>query len=197
MEDKKTNIFLVRHGQTLWNVQKRWQGCQNSDLTALGIDQAYQTKETVNKYNIHYAYVSPLQRAQDTIKIILEDKDIKIDILDELKEINLGQWEGQTQEDTSLSNPQEFNNFWKTPELFSLQGAETLQELQDRVVKGLNYIFSQHEGKNILVVSHWISIKVALAHYSNLPISSLPQIDNPKNAQVLCINKIGSIIEIH
>jgi len=197
VEDKKTTIFLIRHGQTLWNVQKRWQGCQNSNLTALGIEQAYQTKEIVAKYDIQSAYVSPLQRAKDTIKIILEDKEIKINILDELKEINLGPWEGQTQDETSLSNPKEFDHFWKTPELFSLQGAETFQELQNRVVKGLDYIFSHHAGESILVVSHWISIKVALAYYDNQPISYLPTIDNPKNAQLLCITKIGSTIKVN
>ncbi len=197
MEDKTTTIFLIRHGQTFWNDQKRWQGCQNSNLTALGIEQAYQTKEIVGKYHIQSAYVSPLQRAKDTIKIILEDKEIKINILDAIKEINLGPWEGKTQEETSLSNPKEFNHFWKAPELFSLAGAETFQELQNRVVNGLDYIFSQHEGETILVVSHWISIKVALAYYNNQPLSSLPAIENPKNAQLLRITKTGSTIKVN
>ncbi len=196
MEEKKTNIFLVRHGQTVWNSQKRWQGNKNSDLTALGIEQAYQTKNIVDKYEIHNAYVSPLKRAKDTIKIILEDKDIEINVLNEIKEINLGPWEGKKQEETSLLYAREFDNFWNAPELFDLNGAETFKELQNRVIKGLNYIFTTHEGCNVLVVSHWISIKVALAYYKNLPLSFLPNIQNPKNAELLCITKSNSQIAV-
>ena len=45
MDEKSTNIFLVRHGQTVWNLEKRWQGNKNSNLTKLGMDQAKQTKK--------------------------------------------------------------------------------------------------------------------------------------------------------
>lgn len=196
MEETVTNIFLVRHGQTIWNLQKRWQGNKNSNLTDLGKEQAYMTKNKIDKHIIHHAYVSPLQRAQDTVKIILHDTNIKVNILDDIREINLGPWEGQEQNETSISHPKEFDCFWNSPELFSLKGAETFEELQKRVTKALDHLFSKHKGCNILVVSHWISIKVALAYYLKQPISALPNIKNPKNAELLCLSKIGSSVTV-
>jgi len=196
MNNKQTNIFLVRHGQTTWNLEKRWQGSKNSNLTALGVQQAQKTKEYLDKCHIDSAYVSPLQRAQDTMTILLEDKDIQAIILDDIQELNIGPWEGVTQEDTKQTDPHEFHNFWKAPDRFSLKGAETFYELQKRVVQALNTIFNKHEGCNILLVSHWISIKVALAHFSTTPISKLPSMNNPQNAQVICLHKNGNDVSI-
>lgn len=196
MKEKITNIFLVRHGQTLWNLEHRWQGNQNSNLTDLGIKQANITKSTLSKQPLHKAYVSPLQRAQDTMQIILKERNIDIEINNDLREINLGPWEGKKQENTAISHPNEFKAFWETPEIFSLQGAETFKELQARVIEAINNIFFQNEGQNIVIVSHWISIKVALAFYMKKPLSFLPNMDNPKNAEVLCLRKIGDDITI-
>jgi len=196
MSNKHTNIFLVRHGQTTWNLEKRWQGSKNSNLTSLGIKQAKETKKYLDTCQIHNAYVSPLQRAQDTMQILIEDKDIKAIILDEIKELNIGPWEGISQDDTKQSDPEEYHNFWKAPDYFALEGAETFFELQNRVVLALNNIFEKHVGKNILVVSHWISIKVALAHFSTTPISKLSSMNNPKNAEVVCLHKMGNEVSI-
>lgn len=196
MNNKQTNIFLVRHGQTTWNLEKRWQGSKNSNLTALGVEQAQTTKTYLDQCQVDFAYVSPLQRAQDTISILLEDKDIKAVVLDDIRELNIGPWEGITQEDTKQTDPMEFHNFWKAPDCFSLQGAETFDELQKRVVSAVNSIFDQHEGCNILLVSHWISIKVALAHFSTTPLSKLPTMSDPLNAQVICLHKNGNDVSI-
>ena len=73
----KTNIFLVRHGETEWNRQGRLQGSQNSALTPNGIQQAHQVKKSLEPYSIDFAYVSPLQRARDTIEIILKNRKLE------------------------------------------------------------------------------------------------------------------------
>ncbi|NQY94826.1 MAG: histidine phosphatase family protein [Campylobacteraceae bacterium] len=196
MNNKQTNIFLVRHGQTTWNLEKRWQGSKNSNLTDLGIEQAQKAKKYLDTCHVDSAYVSPLQRAQDTMTILLEDKDIEAIILEDIRELNIGPWEGVTQEDTKQTDPEEFHNFWKAPDRFSLKGAETFEDLQNRVVQALNTIFDKHEGCNILLVSHWISIKVALAHFSTTPLSKLPLMSDPLNAQVLCLHKNGKEVSI-
>ena len=70
----ETNIYLVRHGETEWNQQERLQGNQNSPLTIIGKQQAYDVKKSLDQYEIHQAYVSPLKRARDTLDIILKDR---------------------------------------------------------------------------------------------------------------------------
>lgn len=178
---EKTNIFLVRHGQTQWNHEKRLQGHKNSPLTEAGRQQAIQARKSLQGCQIDKAYVSPLLRAQDTLQLILEERNIEIIISENLKEISLGPWEGKTKSETKLSHPEQYHHFWENQEQFNLSGAETYQQLQNRVVKEIETIFIKEKGKNIIVVSHWIAIKVALAHYKSIPLNSLSSLPNPKN----------------
>ncbi len=187
----ETKIFLVRHGETEWNKQNRLQGNKNSPLTALGIKQAYEVKKSLEQFPVDLAYVSPLKRARDTAEIILQDRKIKAAVKDNLREINLGPWEGKTREETAISHPDEYISFWESPDLFNLPGADTFQELQNRMVEELEIIFADNKNKNIFVVSHWIAIKVALAHYSFTPLSRLPRIPDPVNGGFSCLYKRG------
>jgi broad specificity phosphatase PhoE len=193
----KTNIFLVRHGETEWNRQSRLQGSQNSALTPSGVQQAHQVKKSLEPYSIDFAYVSPLQRARDTIEIILKDRNLEEVIVENLREINLGPWEGKTRKETELSHPDEYRAFWQKSELFNLPGAETYLELQERVVEELESIFLKGKNKNSLIVSHWIAIKVALAHYTSTSLSDLSSISDPVNGAFLCLSKRGSVVSIH
>ena len=67
-----TRVYLSRHGQTEWNVQKRMQGHNNSNLTELGIEQALALAERMRDVQIDIAYSSSSQRAVNTTKIVLE-----------------------------------------------------------------------------------------------------------------------------
>jgi probable phosphoglycerate mutase len=117
---KETNIYLTRHGETEWNIEHRIQGNQNSPLTPKGIRQAHEVKESMESCSIDFAYVSPLQRARDTIDIILEDREIAPVALDNLREISLGPWEGKTREETAITHPEQHSAFWGEPALFNL-----------------------------------------------------------------------------
>jgi broad specificity phosphatase PhoE len=192
----ETNIFLVRHGETEWNKHKRLQGNKDSPLTPGGMKQADKVKKSLQQFSIDHAYVSPLKRARDTLEIILKDSELKAVIKDSLREINLGPWEGKTRQETALSHPDEYMAFWEKPDLFNLPGADTFQELQNRMVEELESIFANGKYKNILVVSHWIAIKVAVAHYSSTPLAHLSRIIDPVNGGFLCLSKRGEDVFI-
>ena len=87
--------------------------------------------------------------------------------------------------------------FWGEPDAFVLSGAETFQALQRRVVEGLEHIFSKGENNNILVVSHWIAIKVAIAYYTSTPLSLLSSIANLGNGTFLRLTRRGDNVSIH
>jgi len=182
-----TRIVLVRHGQTLWNLEQRLQGHKDSPLTRVGKNQALEVRRALAGVDFVAAYVSPLPRAVQTVQLIAGDKNIPVYKVDGLKEIRLGPWEGKIREETRLSHPTEYCNFWTMPERFRLQGAETYLALQNRVVRELESIFVSEQGKTVLVVSHWIAIKVALAYYSSLGINQLTTLTDPGN---------GSFIEL-
>lgn len=193
----ETNIFLVRHAQTEWNKQNRLQGNQDSPLTLSGRKQAQEVRKSLEQYSIDTAYASPLKRARDTMLIILKDRELEAVITDNLREINLGPWEGKTRSETESSHPGQYVAFWEKPDLFNLQGAETYQKLQQRVVEELENIFLRDKNKNILVVSHWKAIKVALAHYSSTSLSHLSDIADPVNGAFLRLSKQGNDVFIH
>jgi len=196
MCESTTNIYLVRHGESTWNIEKRWQGSKNSNLTPLGIIQVEKARETLAIIKIDHAFVSPSKRAIDSMKILLNKSVIKTIVLNDLREITLGSWEGKTHTEVEKLNPVQFHNFWNKPELFNLENAETFESVQNRVISVIENLFDQYSGSNILVVSHGLSIKVAMAHYLKIPISSLSKIKDPLNAEVIQICKENNIISI-
>ncbi len=196
MTEQRTNIFLLRHGETTWNLEKRWQGSKNSDLTLLGIAQVEKAKVNLSYIKINHAFVSPSKRALDSMDILLSGQAIQAFVLNDLREITLGSWEGKTHEEVEKINSEQFYNFWNKPELFNLENAENYEELQHRVTTVLENLFNEYEGSNILVVSHGLSIKVAMAYYSKIPISNLSKMKDPLNAEVICISKDKNIISI-
>jgi len=188
MSKNSCNIFLVRHGETLWNLEKRWQGSKNSPLSSLGEKQAREVKVKLLPYDLDVAYVSFLKRTQDTCDIILNDSVLNANVLDGIQEINMGDWEGKTHSEVQTNNASELDLFLNTPEKFSLHGAETYLEVQTRIVKSLEYIFASHKNSNVLVVSHGVAIKVALAYYCSIPLNELATLNNPQNGSIICLS---------
>ena len=192
----ETRIFLVRHGQTEWNLQGRLQGHRDSPLTAAGRAQAHSTREALAEETIHIAYASPLKRAWETLSIIVAGRGIETIACDSLKEIRLGPWEGKTRAETERSDPLETVRFWSSQDQFELSGAETYRQLQDRVVDKLNDLSALHRGKNILVVSHWIAIKTAVAFFTGTPLGQLSAVPDLENGAFLTLSSRDGEISI-
>jgi len=192
----KTTLFIVRHGLTEWNIQHRLQGHKNSPLTSTGRRQALEVKNKLADLEIHKAYVSPLGRALETLQLIIEDRNIEIVTTTGLKEISLGPWEGKEKKETKQSHPEEYEQFWEKQNDFNLEGAETYQQLQDRVVKTIHNIFSMEKNRNVLVVSHWIAIKVAIAYFTSTPLAQLSSIIDPGNGEILTLSNEGNGVHV-
>ena len=137
-------LYLVRHGQTLFNVQHKIQGWCDSPLTDLGIEQAKRVKNYFDSYDIcfDHAYSSTSERCCDTIQIIT---DMPYKRLKGLKEFNFGVFEGK---DECLNPPLPYNDFFKQ---FS---GESQVEVQQRMVSTLTDIMSKEDHHVVLAVSH-------------------------------------------
>ena len=196
MRNNSSTIYLVRHGETLWNTEKRWQGTQNSELTALGKQQAAQTRDLLQTVTLDAAYSSPLGRALQTIDIILENRHLNYQFLPAVKEMNMGSWEGRLQSEIAVAEPEQAQYFRQRPDLFNVQGAENFQQLQQRMVRSLKDIFNQHAGQNILIVSHWVAIKAAIAYFSKVELINLSSLADPKNAELIRLSKNHNTISV-
>lgn len=141
------HLYMMRHGQTLFNVRKRIQGWCDSPLTEEGIRQAVQAREILKDIPFDHYYSSTAERACDTLEIVTEgNKPYKR--LKGLKERNFGLFEGESED----LNPH-FEDF-RYDDLFPHYGGETTEEVMNRLKTTLTEIMDQDDHHNVLAVSH-------------------------------------------
>lgn len=166
-----TTVYLTRHGQTQWNEEGRMQGWNDSPLTELGVKQAQWLRDRLEEIHIDKIYSSSSGRAYRTAEIINENKKVELVREDELRELNLGEFQGLNQEEIQRRYAEQYYNYWNKPELYKPVGdGETIEELIDRVKKVIMKIIMENKGKNILVVTHTMPIKALLCNLENIPI---------------------------
>lgn len=173
MSQLKTTIYIVRHGQTEWNVAHRMQGHQDSPLTELGIRQAEWLGESMKDEKIDIIYSSSSPRARRTAELIRNTRDIHITESDELKEIHLGVWEGRTQAEVKAEHPEQFQHFWEDPKKFSVPDCETFQAASERAIRQLQAIIKEHRGKTVLIVTHTVIVKLLMSYFEDRPMKQL------------------------
>ena len=141
-------LYLVRHGQTLFNSQHKIQGFCDSPLTATGIKQATIARAHLDKLDVQFdaAYSSTSERASDTLELLT---DIPYQRVKELREWNFGSYEGEGEH---LNPPLPYNDF------FVQFGGESQKELTQRIVAAIDTIMQNSRGENILIVSHGAAI---------------------------------------
>lgn len=166
-------LFVTRHGETDWNRQRRLQGWKDSELTETGINNAIALGHRLRDIRFQSVYVSSSTRTIKTAELIIGDRNFPMIIDDCLREIHLGEWEGQTQEFLEKEYPKEFNAFWNTPHLYQSETGESFAQLQERVQKALKRILAENDEGNILVVTHTVFIKSLLAHFKQFPLEKL------------------------
>ena len=172
-EKRLLKIYITRHGETEWNIQKRLQGWRDSELTENGIKNAMSLGVRLKGVNFNTIYSSPSTRTMMTANLISADRDIPIIINSNLKEINMGDWEGKTHSYIEEHYPNEYFSFWNTPHLYTPINGETYIELHSRVIKALNEIKNHHDSGNVLIVTHTVVIKCLLAFFKNQPLEKL------------------------
>lgn len=174
------NLYIVRHGQTEWNNQRRIQGRADTPLNELGKQQALETKNKISNDDIDLIICSPLIRAKQTAEIINNDRNIEIIYDDRITERSFGKIEGQPIDDYN------FNEFWDYYKNIKYEDIETMHELFDRVYEFIEDIISKYSDKNILIVSHGgVGLPFYCYFNKNIPNGSLFEIGlQLKNCEV-------------
>ena len=149
-------IYLLRHGQTLFNQQKKVQGWCDSPLTQEGIQQAIAVSKTLQSISFAYAYSSTSERAMDTMHYILQDRSVPYAYVKGLKELNFGSLEGEKEADV-------FMDISVYEKGFEMYGGETLPTCNQRFMTCLETIAKSHTD-NVIVVAHGGVIMGALRY---------------------------------
>ena len=146
-------VYVIRHGQTDWNLAQKTQGKTDIELNQTGIEQAREAKEKVNKCNIDLIYSSPLKRARKTAEIVNEDKKCMIIYNKALEERGYGDFEGKTKEDIK-EMVESWEKIHDYDENSNERNIEPIKEVCARVWNFLDEIKNKEQGKNILIVTH-------------------------------------------
>jgi alpha-ribazole phosphatase len=164
-------LILIRHGETLWAKENRYQGHTDVELSERGRKQVKLLAKRLAKEKITAIYASDLQRASETAKAIAKFHSLKVKETPLLREISFGDWEGLKFEEIEARD-KELVKKWKNdlPNFRPPQG-ESLPELKARAEKFLQKILKRHKGENIIVVSHGGFIRIILCSLFNLDFS--------------------------
>ena len=162
-----TTIVLVRHGETDWNRENRFQGRADTELNEAGRAQARMLALELAGENFRAAYSSPLLRAHETALILAASLDLEVEPADELMEVDVGSWSGLTRTDIEARFPDGFNRWLEYGH--GWDDGESYDELGARVVSGLLRIAAAHPHGNVLAVTHGGPIRSALAAAEGVP----------------------------
>lgn len=176
-----TRLYIVRHGETEWNREKRTQGCSNDySLSQEGKLQAIAAAKRFKDLHLDTIYSSDLKRAFETAQEISKAVSVPVNISEGLREMNFGCWEGLTFDEIMIKYADIYKVWSTKPKETIIPQGETLVMLQERVIHAVNDILLKHKGENILIVSHGISIKVLILSILGMDIShhSRIRIDN-------------------
>lgn len=175
-------FYIVRHGQTNWNILGKTQGHGNSDLTDKGIEQAKDLSENIIKYPIDYVYSSDLGRAVQTADILAEKLNLDVKKTQALREMGFGKWEGLLIDEIKSDYKDIYNTWRNEPHLVNIPDGETLHIIQERVDSFINELNKKYENKHILLVTHSVTVRVMLLSFLNSGMENIYRIKQDNTA---------------
>lgn len=164
-----TKIFLIRHGETLWNSEHRIQGHIDSPLTPTGLAQAQALAQRLQKQSFAALYSSDLGRAYQTAQYLAKTTGLPIIVDPRLRERNLGCLQGLTRSEAQQQFPEEYQLYKTLDPDYLIPNGESLRQFRQRCISCLEEIVQKHPGEHILVVSHGGVLINVFKHILQLP----------------------------
>jgi alpha-ribazole phosphatase len=168
-----TELILIRHGETDWNLEGRYTGHSDIPLNECGIQQAKQIAASLRRVHLDAIYSSDLTRAQQTAQILSMETGAPLDIDPRLREINQGEWEGMLFQDIRARYSQAVHERRIRPLDVAAPGGETVRQVRKRVLQAMDMILHEHPQGRIALVSHGLVLALIKVHYCGLPIDQI------------------------
>ncbi|MBS1252235.1 MAG: Phosphoserine phosphatase 1 [Anaerolineales bacterium] len=155
-------LILVRHGETAWNTEHRFQGQTDVPLNEIGRRQASRLASRLADEEIHVIYSSDLRRAWETATAINARHDVTLRSEPRLREIDFGAWEGLTYDEIQEGHAGVWDAWLDDPMNVAVPDGELLAEVVTRIQLLLDGITSEHAEQNVLLVGHGGSLQTLL-----------------------------------
>ncbi len=162
---QKTLIYLVRHGLTDWNLQKRFQGHLAVPLSAEGLEQSQVVGAWLARQPVQFTaiYSSDLVRALQTAQAISERLHLMPQPTPALREVHGGEWQGLSVEEVEMKYPGELDEWRAKLDSYKIPGGESIPEVQERIFAFYKDVIHRHAGEAIILVSHGAALSALQA----------------------------------
>ena len=172
-----SNLYLIRHGQSTYNLENRFTGWKDVDLTDLGQKQAKEASNLLTNHKFDLAFTSTLVRAQNTLDIILANLGISLKVIknEALNERDYGDLVGQNKDEASKKFGKEQVQIWRRSFDIPPPNGESLEMTYNRTIPYFNSVIKPHllNGKNIILVAHGNSIRSIIMELLNYDSSQI------------------------
>lgn len=166
-----TELWLVRHGQTDWNREQRYQGQADPPLNETGRLQARTLAPSLLQVPFTAIYSSDMLRAYETALILSVPLKLPVHSDARLREVHQGEWAGMLIADIQARYPDQWHAWEFEPPHARPPGGESLHELAQRVAAGIDDIVRRHPQGPLLIVSHGLAIATVLCRVRRLPLT--------------------------
>ena len=162
-------LFLIRHGETLWNKERRVQGVSDIALSDVGLDQARKLALSLKDHPIDAIYASPLKRAYQTAELINQFHGLDIQVQPGLMEMDQGDFEGLSFKELMACEKDFLKQWISDPASVTMPNGESFTDVQERAWRVIENILNK--SGNTLVVSHNFTIAAILCKVRNISLS--------------------------
>ena len=156
-------LYIIRHGQTDWNVEGKIQGSQDIPLNETGRRQALALAKGMKSRPVTAVYSSPQKRAMETAKAIAAPLGLTVRAVPQLMEIGYGDWEGRSAEDILTTDRDLYESWWQHPATVAPPGGETLNQVDGRCRQAWDMIRAGMDG-DTAVVAHGGTLAHFIVH---------------------------------
>lgn len=179
-------LYLVRHGETEWNLSNRIQGQSDIPLNETGRNQARELSKVIagSELSFDRIYTSRMIRAKETAEILASELGLTYSVLAGIEEMNLGSWEGYTWRQVREVFPQEYAVWHENRRYQVIPQGESYEQLLQRVLPALKGIALQEEGKALLV-THSAVIMTLLSYFHEKPFEDMAKNFKTKNTEIV------------
>jgi probable phosphoglycerate mutase len=168
----KTEVILIRHGETEWNLSGRWQGHADSPLSTRGIEQAEALGQRMLKETLDCFYSSDLERARHTSHLVGGPSEWNPEFMESLRERDLGVLEGLTTEEMKVKYPQEYESFRNEGPEYQVPGGESFKQFYERCSGALEEVAMRNPGRKIGLVTHGGFLGAIFRYVLNIPLDA-------------------------
>lgn len=164
-------LYLVRHGQTVWNSSGKYQGHTDVALSEKGLAQAEKTVERFRSVHLDGVIASPLMRAADTARGIAETHGLPLETDSRLMELSFGDWEGKTYDEIEKIWPGMIEAMYHDAGTLKLPNGESFEDCQTRCMEAVNEIIQRGDSKSYAIVCHGAALRTIICALIHIPLA--------------------------